>query len=157
VSLAYAAERSACGDTRARLEPPPPVQRGRLDIHCISAPSESKISQERVMKAKIAKWGNSLGLRLPNAAVKATGLRPGDEVDVAVDRNELRIKPIRSTPFYRLEDLLAEIDRRGPGNQPESIDWGPDVGAEIIDDAYSRGEITLDDILSGRLKGKNAS
>ena len=30
--------------------------------------------------------------------------------------------------------------------------WGPDRGSEIIDDAYSRGEITLDD-----LKKKNAS
>jgi hypothetical protein len=37
---------------------------------------------------------------------------------------------------YRLEDLLAEMDRLGSHNQPESVD-----------DAYSRGEITLDDIL----------
>ena len=47
---------------------------------------------------------------------------------------------------YRLEDLLAEMDRLGPDNRPKLVDWGPDVGAEIIDDAYSRGEITLDDI-----------
>ena len=43
--------------------------------------------------------------------------------------------------------LLAEMDRLGPDNHPKLVDWGPDVGAEIIDDAYSRGEITLDDIL----------
>jgi antitoxin MazE len=40
------------------------------------------------------------------------------------------------------------MKRLGPQNQSETIDWGPDVGSEIIDDEYSRGEITLDDILS---------
>ncbi len=45
--------------------------------------------------------------------------------------------------------LIAEMRRLGPENEPEMVDWGPDVGAEIIDDdAYSRGEITLDDLLS---------
>lgn len=29
------------------------------------------------MKVKIAKWGNSLGLRLPKAAVDAAGLEAG--------------------------------------------------------------------------------
>ena len=37
-----------------------------------------------------------------------------------------------------------------PEDEPETIDWGPDRGSEIIDDEYSRGEITLDDVLSGR-------
>ena len=47
------------------------------------------------------------------------------------------------------EYLIAEMRRLGPENEPEMVDWGPDVGAEIIDDdAYSRGEITLDDLLS---------
>ncbi len=41
----------------------------------------------------------------------------------------------------------------GPDDDPETVDWGPDVGSEIIDDAYSRGEITLEDIL----RRKNAA
>jgi len=59
----------------------------------------------------------------------------------------LRIRPSIPFKYYRLEDLIAEMDRLGPENEPETVDWGPDVGAEIIDDAYSRGEITLDDLL----------
>lgn len=108
------------------------------------------------MKVKIAQWGNSLGLRLPKAAAEAAGLKAGSEVDITVEGRELRVR--QSLPFkhYRLEDLLAEIDRLGPGNEPETVEWGPDRGAEIIDDAYSRGEITLDDLKSGRLK-KNAT
>jgi antitoxin MazE len=99
------------------------------------------------MKVKVAKWGNSLGLRLPKAAVEATGLRPGAEVDVTIEGRDLRVRQPLPIKHYRLEDLVAEMKRLGPENEPETVDWGPDVGAEIIDDAYSRGEITLDDIL----------
>jgi len=93
------------------------------------------------MKVKLAKWGNSLGVRVPKAAADAAGLKAGTEVDVLVDGGELRIR--RSIPLthYRLEDLIAEMDRLGPENRPELVDWGPDVGAEIIDDDYSRGRI----------------
>jgi antitoxin MazE len=31
---------------------------------------------------KITKWGNSLGIRLPLAVVKALGVKEGDQVDV---------------------------------------------------------------------------
>ena len=93
------------------------------------------------MKVKVAKWGNSLGVRLPKAAAEAAGLRPGTEVDVVVDGQDLRIKPSVRIPRYKLEDLIAEMDRLGPKNRPELVDWGPDVGAEIIDDDYSSGLI----------------
>ena len=112
------------------------------------------------MKVKIAKWGNSLGLRLPKAAVEAAGLKPGVEVDVVIEGRDLRVRSLPPIKHYRLEDLLADIDRLGPENRSETVDWGPDRGAEIIDDGYSRGEITLDDILSGesarKLSGKSA-
>jgi antitoxin MazE len=109
------------------------------------------------MKVKIAKWGNSLGLRLPKAAVDATGLEPGAEVDLTIEGRDLRVSPLLPIKRYRLEDMLAEMDRLGPENEPETIDWGPDRGSEIIDDAYSSGEIALDDILSGKSARKDAS
>jgi antitoxin MazE len=108
------------------------------------------------MRVKVAKWGNSLGLRLPKAAIEATGLKPGAEVDVTIEGRDLRVRQPLPIKIYRLDDLLAEMDRLGPGNVPKTVDWGPDRGAEIIDDAYSRGEITLDDIRSGKIK-KNAT
>lgn len=109
------------------------------------------------MKVKVAKWGNSLGLRLPKAAVEAAGLQAGSEVDVTVEGRELRVKPPSTAKTSRslLQEMLAEIDRLGPGHEPEIVDWGPDAGSEVIDDEYSRGEITLDDILSGRLQHRN--
>jgi antitoxin MazE len=108
------------------------------------------------MKVKVAQWGNSLGLRLPKAAVEAAGLKPGSEVDITVEGRELRVRQPLPYKHYRLEDLLAEMDRLGPENEPETVDWGYARGSEIIDDAYSRGEITLDDLKNGKLK-KNAS
>jgi antitoxin MazE len=93
------------------------------------------------MKAKIAKWGNSAAVRLPKAALEATGLQAGAEVDVVVEGRELRLKQVVRTPHYTLQELLAEMDRLGPESRPEVVDWGPDVGAEIIDDDYSRGLI----------------
>ena len=93
------------------------------------------------MKVKLAKWGNSVGLRIPKAAVEAAGIESDTEFDVIVEGRDLRLKRSVRVPYYRLEDLVAEMDRLGPENKPELVDWGPDVGSEIIDDDYSRGII----------------
>ncbi len=101
------------------------------------------------MKAKVAKWGNSLALRLPKQLAGDLGLANGSIVELGREGTKLvaETAPKQAIPHYRLEDLVAEMDRLGQENEPETIDWGPNVGAEIIDDAYSRGEIKLDDIL----------
>ncbi len=107
------------------------------------------------MKVTIAKWGNSLGLRLPKQIVEELGLAAGSQVELGREGSKLvaETNTLRQIPRYRLEDLVAEMKRLGGRDaEPESVAWGPDVGSEIIDDAYSRGEITLDDIL----KKKNA-
>ncbi|MGV1014791.1 MAG: AbrB/MazE/SpoVT family DNA-binding domain-containing protein [Methyloceanibacter sp.] len=94
------------------------------------------------MKTKLAKWGNSLGLRLPKVTAEEVGLKEGDVVDVLVEGSELRLRRQGRTRLYSLEEMLAEMDRLGPENRPKFIDFGPDVGAEIIDDNYSRGNIS---------------
>ncbi len=33
---------------------------------------------------RVAKWGNSLAVRLPDAVVKALGLKTGDEIEIIV-------------------------------------------------------------------------
>jgi antitoxin MazE len=103
------------------------------------------------MKAKVANWGNSLGLRLPKQLVAELGLVPGAEVELARDGTRLvaETAPARRIPRYRLDDLVAEMKRLGGRSAaPETVEWGPAVGSEVIDDAYARGEITLDDLLS---------
>src|SRR4051794_18832572 len=97
------------------------------------------------MKAKLARWGNSLALRLPAEVVRAFGLKEGQMVQINADGRTLEIKTerpvVNGIPVYTLEELVAEMKRLGPENKPELVDWGPDVGAEVIDDEYSRGLI----------------
>ena len=76
------------------------------------------------MKVKIAKWGNSLGVRLPKQFVDALSLKPGATVDLERDGSRLAIETIqaRRIPHYRLADLLAQIP---PGTEPPPFeDWG---------------------------------
>lgn len=88
------------------------------------------------MKVKVAKWGNSLGLRLPKGAVEAAGLEAGLEVDVTVEGRDLRVRrpsPVK-TSRELLEEMIAEARRLGPENEPETLEWGPDRGSEILSD-----------------------
>jgi len=94
------------------------------------------------MKGQVAQWGNSAALRLPKPILEDLKIAPGSEVEMWVEGGELRVRASPLVHRYRLEDLLAEID---PTNVPEMIDWGPDVGSEIIDDDYSRGEVAAED------------
>jgi antitoxin MazE len=78
------------------------------------------------MKAQISRWGNSLAIRLPQAAVKSLRVEAGDQVELIIERDRLEIRPAR--PRYRLADLLDAIT---PANQPESIDVAP-AGEELL-------------------------
>lgn len=100
------------------------------------------------MKVKLAKWGNSLALRIPKAV--AADLRVGQIVDLSVKGDQVDIRAeTRRIPRYNLEEMLAEMKRRGPVEEPPLLDWGPDRGSEILpEDEYSRGEITLEDLLT---------
>ena len=88
------------------------------------------------MQVRIAKWGNSLAVRLPKAIAEDLGLAEGQPVDVAIERGAVRLKP--ATAQVRLSDLVAEAKRLGPAQHPEVVSWGREVGAEIIEDAYSK-------------------
>jgi len=75
------------------------------------------------MRVQISKWGNSTGLRLPKAVVEELGLKPGQEVELSVEGGEARLRPIRKHKVYRIEDLVAEMKRLGPQNEPPLEDW----------------------------------
>ncbi len=65
---------------------------------------------------QIAKWGNSLAIRLPAAVVEALGLREGDDVTVhAVGK---RVLEIEKTPSA--ETLLARL-RKYRGRLPKDF------------------------------------
>jgi antitoxin MazE len=56
------------------------------------------------MQTVIAKWGNSLALRLPRHLAAAAKLHDGTSVELTVEGGNLVIRPSR--PKYQLADLL---------------------------------------------------
>ncbi len=87
------------------------------------------------MQIKISKWGNSAAVRIPRQTLDAAGLREGQEVDIAARDGVVELRLPRKR--YTVEELFAEAEKRGPLVQPPLVDWGPDVGAEIINDDWS--------------------
>ncbi|MDP4023907.1 MazF family transcriptional regulator [Methylobacterium sp. NEAU 140] len=78
------------------------------------------------MEAKLIRTGDEFVIRIPVKKAEEAGLRDGQTVTVS-----------RSPAFLTYAEMIAEMDRLGPAYRPEVIDWGPDVGAEIIRDDYT--------------------
>jgi antitoxin MazE len=70
--------------------------------------SETHRFQERPMK--ITKWGNSLGIRLPLAVVKALGVKEGDQVDVRLSGERMFVVLREPRP----EDASANVPFQPP-------------------------------------------
>ncbi len=86
------------------------------------------------MNATVSKWGNSLGIRIPVMIAEALGLQAGDQVAFELKDGDMLIKKKMSTAqlfeqFYgKPFEEITQADL-GPA---EEIDWGEDVGGEII-------------------------
>jgi antitoxin MazE len=67
---------------------------------------------------QVAKWGNSLAVRLPKALVDALGLKEGDKIEIrAVDR-----ATFEASKSPTVEEILAEI-RKFRGVVPADYKW----------------------------------
>jgi antitoxin MazE len=80
------------------------------------------------MQVVLARWGNSLGLRIPKDIAAQTGLCVGARVEVAAEGGRIIITAAR--PRYVLVDLLQGMTPRA---MREAFDWGPDKGREIVE------------------------
>jgi antitoxin MazE len=86
---------------------------------------------------KVARWGNSLAVRLPRSLIEEMGLKDGDEVDITVagtrqldvsrdprrDEALARIKAMRVAlpPGYKF-DRGELYERHGVSPDPDSMD-----------------------------------
>ena len=78
-------------------------------------------------KTQLARWGNSLAVRIPLRVVETARLREGEELTLAVARNgAIVIRPAQRK--YRLDELISKITAR---NRHEESEWGPRVGKEV--------------------------
>ena len=63
---------------------------------------------------RVAKWGNSLAVRLPDAVVKALKLKPGDEIEIVVSgtrRFEVERDGSRQRALERLRTLKKPLPK----------------------------------------------
>lgn len=78
------------------------------------------------MKTKIAKWGNSLALRVPQPFAEEVGLAEGSEVELSLKEGKLILTP-SARREWKLDRLVAGITK---DNVHAEEDFGPAAGAE---------------------------
>ena len=77
------------------------------------------------MEAMVQKWGNSLGIRIPNFFIQEFSLKNGSVVNINDNGNEIVIKPIKKS---RLSEMLDKISEQ---NLHQEIETTGPVGKEI--------------------------
>jgi antitoxin MazE len=75
---------------------------------------------------RVARWGNSLAVRIPQALAEQARLDEGAEVEVSVEDETLSIR--RRPPRYTLDELLDQVT---PENRHDETDWGEPQGKEV--------------------------
>ena len=86
------------------------------------------------MEARLQKWGNSDGIRIPSSFLKSLNLKTNDVVELKQKEDTIIISKLKKK-HLTLEERF-EMFEQLPNVQKgavESYDWGEDVGKEIID------------------------
>ncbi len=81
------------------------------------------------MTTKVKKWGNSLAVRIPKELGEMIRFQEGTDVTFSLKGNTIVISHSEK-PKYTLESLMKNFDKK---TEHELIDWGSDVGNEIIE------------------------
>lgn len=86
---------------------------------------------------KVAKWGNSLGVRVPAAVAALAGLKAGTEVQVVSEGNAIKIVPLaKSAP--RLEAAYKEM-AADESAEEQALEWSESLlhdAAGTADEAW---------------------
>ena len=77
------------------------------------------------MKTKVARWGNSLALRIPRKMASSHQLDEGSDIEIIEDQGDIRIRPVARK--VSLDDLLKGITDE---NLHGEIDTGTVQGKE---------------------------
>lgn len=79
------------------------------------------------MKTQIAKWGNSMAVRIPKSVAEAAKLRPGDHLEMAAEGAGV-VRMRKRKGKQNLKDLIRGITA---ANLHTETDWGGLQGKEL--------------------------
>ncbi len=79
------------------------------------------------MEARVQKWGNSLGIRIPKALAEELGLGHNTTVSLSLVDGNLVISPLVK-PIFNLHQLLSKVTKN---NIHREVDTGPATGGEV--------------------------
>jgi antitoxin MazE len=85
-------------------------------------------SEPAPMISSVAKWGNSLALRIPSAFAREIGVGEGVSVDISVADGALVVRPTAEAHIYDLDALLSGVTE---ANRHAEISTGPARGNEF--------------------------
>ena len=78
--------------------------------------------------AKIQKWGNSQGIRIPKYILEKAKLNEGDAVEISVEDDRIIVsQPKPHLKKYTIKELFEDYNVE---YKPEESDWGEPTGKE---------------------------
>ena len=84
-----------------------------------------------IVEARLQKWGNSDGIRIPSSILKSLNLKTNDKVDLIQEHDKIIISK-QTKEHKTLEERFEEFNKL-PDEEKGSIeafDWGEDLGKE---------------------------
>jgi antitoxin component of MazEF toxin-antitoxin module len=87
---------------------------------------------EAMSRATIQTWGQFLALCIPTDVVESFGFKDGDRVDVRTEGKTVTLTRIEKK--LTLEEMFegVDLDEHRRRYAECIVDWGPDVGLEIV-------------------------
>ncbi|MCX7735966.1 MAG: AbrB/MazE/SpoVT family DNA-binding domain-containing protein [Candidatus Kapabacteria bacterium] len=79
------------------------------------------------MEIQVIKWGDGLGLRIPQAIAKQINIKEGSKVNLVLKKNKIELIPAENEE-YKLQDLLNSINDT---NLHSEISFGEPQGKEL--------------------------
>ena len=80
------------------------------------------------MLAKLQKWGNSQGVRIPKQLLALASLKEGDDIELIAESGKIVIRrPRAALKKYTIQELFAGYQ---PDDQSAEAEWGAPSGKE---------------------------
>jgi antitoxin MazE len=92
----------------------------------MDTPTVNALPAREAAELDLKLWGNSLGVRIPAAIARSSGLKPDQRVRLSVEQGRVVITPVENAPLT-LAQRLALFDPKVHGGEAMA---SPHLGAE---------------------------